>query len=102
MMSLEDFEKICLPWSTATYTYSNAREIQWAKWLNGFLIHNVGTTEIYFNNDRIEAGESKAYGGNRGEIYKGPMDFRFFTQSPPPITVINLVTITQKFYLFPE
>lgn len=102
MMSLEQFKNICLPYDQATQVYTNPRDVQWAKWLNGFVINNVGTTWIYFNGGRILPGQSKTFGGNFAELYKGNLDFRFFTQSPPPATVVNQVEITQKFYIFPE
>lgn len=102
MMTKEQFDQISLPYNIWTGVYSNAAEIQWSRYLNGFTIHNTGTTFIFFNGDRIVPGESKTVGGNFGEVYKGRLDLSFFLQTPPPGTIINQATITQKFYVFPE
>ena len=101
-ITLEDFKRIAIPWNQFSGTYVRAGEVQWQKWLNGFLVENTGTTWLYFAGALILPGASKSYGGNRAEIYRGRLDYRFLTQTPAPGTITNQVQITQKFYLLPE
>jgi hypothetical protein len=67
--------------------------------LNGFTIKNIGTTICVLNDDPIQPGESKSFGGNWGEIYVGRVYVRFVTQTPPPSTITNLLFLTEKFYV---
>ncbi len=101
-MSLDDFKKIALPWDQFTGTYTRPQEVQWQKWLNGFFVHNTGTTIVIFGGDIVLPGASKSFGGNWAELYKGRLDFMFQVPTPPPMTITNEVRITQKYYLYPE
>jgi len=101
-MQLTDFLKVALPWDQNTGVYSMPQQVQWQRWLNGFFVHNTGTTLVIFGGDVIQPGDSKSFGGNWAELYEGRLDFSFQTQTPPPATITNQVRITQKFYLFPE
>lgn len=100
MITKEQFLALALPYNTVTNVYQDPYQIQWARFLNGFLIHNTGNTIVLFNGDQIQPGESKSIGGNYGEIYVGRLSVRFITPTPPPVPVINEVIIDQKFYVF--
>lgn len=91
-----------LRYNQATQIYTSVQQVQWDKYLNGFEIYNSGNTNVYFNNGIIPPGGSKTFGGNFGEIYAGRLDINFRTPSPAPSTIINEVTVTQKFYLIEE
>lgn len=102
MMSVEEFKKICVPWDQFTGVYTRPQEVQWQKWLNGFFIHNTGTTNVIFGGDLLQPGDSKSFGGNWAELYLGRLDFFFQIPVPAPPTITNQVRITQKYYRFPE
>lgn len=102
MMTLEQFKAIALPWDQMTGVYQLPQEVQWQKWLNGFYVHNTGTTNIIFGGDLILPGASKSFGGNWAELYLGRLDFFFQIPTPAPPTITNQVRITQKYYRYPE
>lgn len=87
-----------LHYNVATYQYVSPQDLRIDRFCNGLLIHNVGTTYLYANGDVIIPGGSKTIGGNYGEIFTGPLELKFVTQSPAPGTITNMATITQKFY----
>lgn len=101
-MTLDQFRAISLPYDQNTGVYSTPQPVQWQRWLNGFFVHNTGTTNVVFGGDLITPGDSKSFGGNWAEIYKGRLDFFFQTPVPAPPVITNQVRITQKYYLFPE
>jgi hypothetical protein len=75
--------------------------VQLVQNLNGFTVKNSGTTFCQVNDDTLVPGESKSFGGNWGELYNGRLYVRFVTQTPPPLTVVNLCFVTQKYYVAP-
>lgn len=68
---------------------------------NGFTVTNIGDT-IVLVNDQIfypgtpgtNLGDSRTYGGNEGEIYKGVIKVAFQT----PLGVIPQIELVQKIY----
>lgn len=62
-------------------------------------VHNTGTTLVIVNDDTLQPGESKTFGGFWGMVFTGRIFLQFQTQSPPPGTVINLAFVTQLFYV---
>lgn len=88
-----------LPYNISTQVYDGTKQVIVEKLVNGFSIHNTGTTDLYFNGDRIGPGESKTVGGNTGEIYSGKISLYYRIPTPAPATIINMCTVTQKYYL---
>lgn len=88
-----------IKYTISTQVYSADQQVVWEKNLNGFSIHNTGTTQLLFNQDLLEPGESKTIGGNIGEVFEGRIFLTFQTQTPAPPVIINQVTVTQKYYV---
>jgi hypothetical protein len=92
-----------IPFQIATTQYFEAVMVASHKYLNGITVKNDGTTLLLFNNEILQPGESKAIGGNAGEIYKIPViNLAFRIPSPVPSTITNLAVVTQKFYVVEE
>jgi hypothetical protein len=91
-----------LRYNVTTQKYSVVTDVQWDKYLNGFMIHNTGNTNLYYNQQLIVPGASETVGGNFGEIYGGRIELMFRLPTPAPVTPANEVTIQQKFYLVEE
>jgi hypothetical protein len=90
---------ILVPYNISSQTYNVATNVPIAQMCNGFMVKNTGTTIVLLNGTPIQPGDSISVGGNYGEEYRGRLDIGFFTQTPPPFTIINEVTIIQKFYM---
>jgi hypothetical protein len=88
-----------LPYNISTQIFSVATNVPVQQKCNGFMIKNTGTTIAVLNGTPIQPGDSISVGGNYGEEYKGRIDIGFFTQTPPPATIINQATVIQKFYM---
>lgn len=88
-----------IKYNVSTQVYTAPGDVRIDPWCNGMLIHNTGTTYLYANGDLILPGSSKSIGGNLGEIFHGPLTILYTTQTPAPATIINQVTITQKWYI---
>lgn len=87
-----------LVYSTSTYVYQTAEDVQWSKWLNGYSVHNIGNTNLIINGDTIPPDGSKTVGGNYGEIHQGNIAVQFRVPTPAPMNPMNMVVVTQKFY----
>jgi hypothetical protein len=86
-------------YNISTQVYDGTKHVVVERFVNGFSIHNTGTTDLYFNGDRIQPGESKTVGGNAGEVYAGKIDLYYRVPSPAPAIIINMATVTQKYYI---
>lgn len=91
-----------LKYNVSTVVYTEAGDCRLDKYCNGLLLHNSGTTNVIVAGDTIVPGQSKTIGGNAGEVFVGPMEIKFRTPSPAPPIATNSVTVTQKYYTFPE
>jgi len=87
-----------IKYNVSTQVYTAPGDVRLDDWCNGVLIHNTGTINLLANGDLILPGASKTIGGNLGEIFTGPLTIIYQPQTPAPATVINQVTITQKWY----
>lgn len=67
--------------------------------VNGVAVHNAGNTIVLFNEDPLQPGESKTFGGNWGEIFTGRIFIRFILPTPAPAIPNNLAYVTSKFYV---
>jgi hypothetical protein len=85
-------------WNESTQQYTQAQSVPVDQWCNGWVAKNAGTTILIVNGDPLVPGESKHFDGNLGEIYEGRIDLQFKIQTPPPVTIVNLAILTQKFY----
>lgn len=88
-----------LRYNTDLQAYYKNTFVPVVKHCNGFVVKNIGTTICSVNGDPLQPGESKSVGGNRAEIYEGRIDLAFTLQTPPPLTIVNAATVTQKFYM---
>jgi len=80
--------------------YTDTGNLTFDNFCNGWVIKNTGTTLLIVDNKEIlQPGESKSFGGNAGEIYRGQKRINFQTQAPPPATIINMATLTEKIYV---
>jgi hypothetical protein len=69
------------------------------EFVNGVTVKNSGTVDLYWDDDKIVAGDFKSLGGNLGERYTGDVTLKWIEQTPPPATVIQQATVTIKFYI---
>lgn len=78
-----------------------ATKITLDEYSNGFTLKNAGNSICIINGDPLEPGESKAFGGNQGEIIIGVYNFKFQAiASPPPGYVqVDSAILTEKFYV---
>ena len=88
-----------LYYNTVTQQYVQAAKITVQYKCNAITVKNLGTTLVIFDDEVLQPGQSKSFGGNRKEVFVGRKDLAFQTQTPPPTTIINLAVITQKYYM---
>lgn len=72
--------------------------VQLTKNVNAWAVHNTGNTIVLVNDDPLMPGDSKSIGGNLGEIFMGRIYITFQIPSPAPSPIINMATVTQKYY----
>ena len=89
-----------LKYQTSTRTYGQPINITLDRLCNGITIKNSGNSICVFADDPLQPGESKAIGGNKGEILQGRYNVFFKPiASPPPGYVQNdECVVTQKYY----
>jgi len=89
-----------LRYNTDTRIYQQAAKVTLDRLTNGVTVKNNGNTVCLFNSDPLLPGESKAVGGNYGEIYTGRLDISFnvIGLTPAPVTPVNSAVVTYKFY----
>lgn len=92
-------EEKLLIYNTDVQTYQAAVNAPIDPYTNSLTVKNTGTTLCIFQSDTLQPGESKSYGGNRGEVFRGRLDLRFQTQAVPPAIITNEATVTLKVYL---
>jgi hypothetical protein len=78
--------------------YNAPRSVNIDKLCNGVTVLNAGTTYVTWNGIPIPPGGSMTVGGNEREIFVGRVDIAFFTQTPPPTSIINSAWVIQKFF----
>lgn len=66
---------------------------------NGFVIKNIGTTQVLYEGYYIQPGDSFSVGGNRNELFVGRVFMSFVVQSPAPVIISNMAVVTQKVYV---
>jgi len=94
-------DELFLYFDTSVDQYALPMKITLADTCNGITFKNLGTTLLLVDADVLQPGQSKSFGGNRGEIYRGRHDIAFQTQTVAPPVVTNLVAVTQKYYVKP-
>jgi hypothetical protein len=82
-----------LQYNLVTQIYEAALQIPMEQFCNGFTCKNIGTANVVIMGDTLAPGESKAFGGNRGEVYIGRADLKFSGAGT------TAALITQKFYV---
>jgi hypothetical protein len=82
-----------LQYNLSTQVYSGAEEIPTMDFCNGFTVRNIGTANVVVMGDTLAPNESKAIGGNRGEIFVGRIDLHFTGAGT------TLALVTQKYYM---
>jgi len=92
-----------ISYNVIVQTYTEQKEVEVSPLCNGVTIRNIGDQICLINGIRLlpalvvgGSGESVAFGGNLGEIYKGRLQLQFIA----PAGVNPLVEITQKYYLY--
>lgn len=88
-----------LEYDSQTHQVTMPGAVALPKYVNGITVKNSGTVDLYWDQDKIVAGDFKALGGNLGEIYKGRLSLRWKVQSPAPSPAIQMATVTIKFYV---
>jgi hypothetical protein len=88
-----------LQYNVQTTVISGPSQIPTVEFCNGFSIKNTGNSVVVIMDDQLAAGESKSFGGNRGEIYIGRIDLKFIAAAVPVIPRIDGCVITEKFYV---
>jgi hypothetical protein len=97
----EDIPKVVpieklLQYNLSTEVYSVPCQIPVQNFCNGFTVRNVGTATVVIMGDALAPNESKAIGGNRGEIFVGRIDLKFINTGGGRTT---LALVTQKYYM---
>jgi hypothetical protein len=82
-----------LQYNLSVQVYNGAEAIPVMDFCNGFTVRNIGTSNLVVMGDQLAPNESKAIGGNRGEIYVGRIDLSFNGAGN------NLALVTQKYYM---
>lgn len=82
-----------LQYNLSTQVYSVTQEVPVMENCNGFTVRNIGTSNVVIMGDTLAPQQTKAIGGNRGEIYVGRIDLKFTGAGT------NLCLITQKYYM---
>ena len=98
-MERKDF----LEYDLQTLTYQLSGWYDVSRNCNGFAVTNVGDVDCKVNDQIFYAGvpgtslgDSRTYGGNRGELYKGKIKVAF---ASPPVGVAPSIEIVQKVYV---
>lgn len=86
--------------STTLETLSGFKEV--VEKCNGFTVTNTGDTIVVVNDTILYPGtpgtflgDSRSFGGNKGELYVGKLKVSFVL----PLGVLPQLEITQKFYV---
>lgn len=66
---------------------------------NGVTVKNGGNNIVLVNNEPLQPGESKALGGNYGELFRGRVQINFMNQAVQPTPVVAIAYVTEKFYI---
>ncbi len=82
-----------LQYNLSVQIYNQPEQIPVMDFCNGWTARNIGTSNVIIMGDTLAPNESKAIGGNRGEIYTGRIDLNFTGVGN------NLCLITQKYYM---
>jgi hypothetical protein len=89
-----------LYYTDAETVYSDAGQVSFDSFSNGWVIKNTGTTLLIIDGkETLQPTESKSFGGNVGEIYVGQKRISFKTQAIPPAVITNQATVTEKIYV---
>lgn len=88
-----------LYYNTVVLAYATAQKIDLDNRCNGITVKNAGTTQVIIDDEILQPGESKAIGGNLGEIFIGRKDIYFQVPTPAPAVITNLAYVTVKFYV---
>jgi hypothetical protein len=82
-----------LQYNISVQIYDGSTEIPVMDFCNGFTVRNIGTASLVVNGDVLAMNETKAVGGNRGEIYVGRIDLNFQGAGT------QMALVTQKYYM---
>lgn len=91
-------EKI-LYWNTVVMSFGTPAKVDFDSRTNAFVVKNAGNQLVVFDDEVIQPGESKAYGGNRAEIFIGRKDLYFQVPAGFVGTALNLAYVTVKYYV---
>lgn len=92
MEKIIQIEKL-LQYNISVQVYISPQQVPVMEFCNGYTVRNTGTSNVVIQGDVLAPNESKAVGGNRGEIYVGRLDLNFAGAGN------NSCLITQKYYL---
>jgi len=83
--------------------YSQPQNINISELCNGITVKNLGNTLVLLDDEVLQPGDFKAFGGNRGEVFTGRHNITFTTNgmAVPPAVPAPLAWVTQKFYTTP-
>lgn len=80
--------------------YTDAGNLTFDNFCNGWVIKNTGNTLVIVDNkETLQPGESKSFGGNVGEVYRGQKRISFQLPAVVPATIVNMATVTEKIYV---
>lgn len=91
-------KEIILYWNTHVMAYSVPAKVDFDNRTNGFVVKNAGNQLLIFDDETLQPGESKAYSGNKGEIFVGRKDLYFAIPAGFVGTAVNLAFVTVKYY----
>ena len=82
-------------------SYSTPQKLNLDPMCNSFTLKNLGNTLCVLDDEVLQPGDFKAFGGNRGEVFTGRHNIYFTVvgMAVPPVTPQPLAWFTQKFYV---
>lgn len=94
-----DKKEQILFYNTNTQAYYAQAKVFFPPMCNGFVVKNAGNQLLIFDDETLQPGESKAVGGNKGEIFIGRKDLNFQVPAGFVGTPNNVAYVTFKYYV---
>ena len=81
--------------------YAKSQNLNLDSLCNGFTVKNLGNIICLVDDEALQPGDFKAFGGNRGDVFTGRHQITFTTAGMAVIPPVQapLAWITQKFYV---
>jgi hypothetical protein len=86
-------------YNTNTLFFSSPAKVDFGDLVNGFTVKNAGNQILVFDDEELQPGESKAVGGNRGELFVGRKDLFFRTPAGFVGTAVFAAYVSIKFFV---